>query len=164
MPNGLMQLVAYGAQDLYLTGNPKMTYFKFVYRRYTNFAMEYINLNFETKPTLGLFNKSQGKVKIDRHADLIHDCYLVIDIPEVYAEYISGFKWIKYLGYNLINYVTLTINGVEIDKQYGDWLIIWNELILPEEKKKCLYNMINPDDRIYDAENISWSINEDNFK
>ena len=93
-----MQLVAYGAQDLYLTGNPKMTYFKFVYRRYTNFAMEYINLNFETKPTLGLFNKSQGKVKIDRHADLIHDCYLVIDIPEVYAEYISGFKWIKYLG------------------------------------------------------------------
>uniref|UniRef100_A0A6C0J7B0 Major capsid protein N-terminal domain-containing protein n=1 Tax=viral metagenome TaxID=1070528 RepID=A0A6C0J7B0_9ZZZZ len=156
MPNGLMQLVAYGAQDLYLTGNPKMTYFKFVYRRHTNFAMEYINLEFETKPPLGLNNKFQGKVKIDRHADLIHDCYLCVDFPEIYAEYISGFKWIKYLGYNLIHYVTLTINGVEIDKQYGDWLIIWNELILSDAKKRNLYNMINVDERIYNYKEIDW--------
>ena len=156
MPNGLMQLVAYGAQDLYLTGNPKMTYFKFVYRRHTNFAMEYINLEFETKPPLGLNNKFQGKVKIDRHADLIYDCYLSVDFPEIYAEYISGFKWIKYLGYNLINYVTLTINGVEIDKQYGDWLIIWNELILSDVKKRNLYNMINADERIYNSAKTEW--------
>tara|TARA_B110000971_G_C20037306_1_gene515152 strand:+ start:3892 stop:5547 length:1656 start_codon:yes stop_codon:yes gene_type:complete len=156
MPNGLMQLVAYGAQDLYLTGNPKMTYFKFVYRRHTNFAMEYIDLTFETKPSFGVVDNFQGRVKIDRHADLIHDCYLAVDFPEIRAEYISGFRWVEYLGYNLINYVTLTINGVEIDKQYGEWLIIWNELTLLDTKKKNLYNMVNADERTYNSAKLEW--------
>ena len=136
MPGGLMQLVAYGAQDLYLTGNPQMTFYKLVYKRYTKFATEYIRLDFETIPQLSTTLETQGKVKISRHADLVNDCYLVIDIPPVYGEYISGFKWVNYLGFALINYVTLTIGGAQVDKQYGQWLIIWNELTLSDEKKK----------------------------
>ena len=143
MTGGIMQLVAYGAQDLYLTGNPQMTYFKTVYKRYTKFATEYIRLAFDTIPPFSTTLESQGKVQILRHADLVNDCYLVIDMPEVYGEYISGFRWVDYLGFVLIKYVTLTIGGSEIDKQYGQWLIIWNELTLSNEKKKYLYNMIN---------------------
>ena len=143
MPGGLMQLVAYGSQDLYLTGNPQMTYFKLVYRRHTNFATEYIRLPFETLPAFSTTQKARAKIKISRHADLVNDTYLVIDMPEIYGEPISGFKWVDYLGFNLINYVTLTIGSTEIDKHYGQWLTIWNELILTDEKKKDLYKMIN---------------------
>ena len=143
MPGGLMQLVAYGSQDLYLTGNPQMTYFKLVYRRHTNFATEYIRLPFETLPAFSTTQKARAKIKISRHADLVNDSYLVIDMPEIYGEPISGFKWVDYLGFNLINYVTLTIGSTEIDKHYGQWLTIWNELILTDEKKKDLYKMIN---------------------
>ena len=156
MPGGLMQLVAYGAQDLYLTGNPQMTYYKLVYKRYTKFATEYIRLDFETIPQLSTTLETQGKVKILRHADLVNDCYLVIDIPPIYGEYISGFKWVNYLGFALIKYVTLTIGGAQVDKQYGQWLIIWNELTLSDEKKKYLYEMINVNQEpLYDS-NADW--------
>tara|TARA_B100000780_G_C21126993_1_gene457824 strand:- start:4986 stop:6749 length:1764 start_codon:yes stop_codon:yes gene_type:complete len=146
MPGGLMQLVAYGSQDLYLTGNPQMTYFKAIYRRHTNFATEYIRLDFETLPSFSTTSTTQARVKIPRHAELVHDCYFVIDMPPIYGEYISGFKWVDNLGFNLINNVSLTIAGAQIDKHYGKWLIIWNELTLSDEKKRNLYKMISMDE------------------
>ena len=158
MPGGLMQLVAYGSQDLYLTGNPQMTYFKLVYRRHTNFATEYIRLPFETLPAFSTTQKARAKIKISRHADLVNDSYLVIDMPEIYGEPISGFKWVDYLGFNLINYVTLTIGSTEIDKHYGQWLTIWNELILTDEKKQDLYKMINgPEYTPYNNSSHEWT-------
>jgi len=141
-----MQLVAYGSQDLYLTGNPQMTYFKAIYRRHTNFATEYIRLDFETLPSFSTTSTTQARVKIPRHAELVHDCYFVIDMPPIYGEYISGFKWVDNLGFNLINNVSLTIAGAQIDKHYGKWLIIWNELTLSDEKKRNLYKMISMDE------------------
>ena len=92
MPGGLMQLVAYGAQDLYLTGHPMMTFFKLIYRRHTNFATEYIRLDFDTLPVFDAELKSRAKVKIPRHGDMIHDCFFVIDLPAIYGQYISGFN------------------------------------------------------------------------
>ena len=145
MPGGLMQLVAYGSQDLYLTGNPQMTFFKAIYRRHTNFATEYIRLDFETLPTFSTTMSTQARVKIPRHAELVHDCYFVIDMPRIFGEYVSGFKWVDNLGFNFINSVSLTIAGAQIDKHYGKWLIIWNELTLSDEKKRNLYEMISMD-------------------
>ena len=78
MPYGEMQLVAYGAQDLYLTGNPQITFFKAAYKRHTNFASEYIRQDFETQPSFQTKSRTIAKCKLGRNADLISDIYLVL--------------------------------------------------------------------------------------
>lgn len=125
MPGALMQLVAYGAQDVYLTGNPHITFFKVVYRRHTNFATEIIELTLNGNPDFG--RKSQ--VTITRNGDLISEVYLRVAIDQVFARNGAGqFAWVRRLGHALINSVEVEIGGSKIDKQYGRWMDIWWEL------------------------------------
>jgi hypothetical protein len=137
MGGGLMQLVAYGAQDVYLTGNPQITFFKVVYRRHTNFAMESIQQTFNGTADFG----KRVSCTISRNGDLIHRVYLQVDIPKVE---ISGtsFRWIDSLGHFLINTVELQIGGQRIDFHYGDWLEIFNELTLAPGLKAGYQRMI----------------------
>jgi len=127
---GLMQLVAYGAQDVYLTGNPQITFFKVVYRRHTNFAMESIENPFNGAPNFG----KKVTCTIQRNGDLIHRMYLQATLPQVQLQPSDGsgaqFRWLNWIGHNLIEYVEIEIGGQRIDKHYGDWLHIWNELTL----------------------------------
>ena len=127
-----MQLVAYGAQDIYLTGNPQITFFKVVYRRHTNFSMESIQQNFNGEATFG----RSVTCNISRNGDLIHRVYLQTTLPSIdVSNGIStdntepkAFRWLNWVGHILIKQVELDIGGQSIDKQYGDWLHIWNEL------------------------------------
>lgn len=137
MGGGLMQLVAYGAQDVYLTGNPQITFFKVVYRRHTNFAMESIQQTFNGTADFG----KRVSCTISRNGDLIHRMYLQVDIPAVD---ISGasFRWIDSLGHFLISTAELQIGGQRIDFHYGDWLEIFNELTLPSGLKAGYQRMI----------------------
>ena len=125
---GLMQLVAYGAQDIYLTGNPQITFFKVVYRRHTNFAMESIEQTFNGSANFG----KKVQCTISRNGDLIHRVYLQCTLPQVQLQASDGsgaqFRWLNWVGHNLINNVYVEIGGQQIDKHYGDWLQIWNEL------------------------------------
>jgi hypothetical protein len=125
---GLMQLVAYGAQDVYLTGNPQITFFKVVYRRHTNFAMESIENPVNGAPNFG----KKVTCTIQRNGDLIHRMYLQATLPQVSLQSTDGsgaqFRWLNWIGHNIIDYVEIEIGGQRIDKQYGDWLHIWNEL------------------------------------
>lgn len=150
MPGGIMQLVAYGAEDLYLTGNPQITYFKMVYRRHTNFAMEYIEKYFYSLPNFNTTQRTQAKVKIDRDADLLYDCYLVYDLPDIrfpIEQYQNitpldiNFKWIRNPGHNIIYTTEINVGGHRIDIQYGQWLNIWTELTVTESKKSS-YNRL----------------------
>ena len=135
---GLMQLVAYGAQDVYLTGNPQITFFKAVYRRHTNFAMESIENPFNGNPRFG----NQVTCTIQRNGDLIHRMYLQATLPSVKLQASDGsgaqFRWLNWVGHNLVDYVELQIGGQRIDKHYGDWLHIWNELT-QEPGKQAVY-------------------------
>lgn len=115
MGGGLMQLVAYGAQDIYLSGNPQITFFKVVYRRHTNFSMESIEQTFNGSADFG----RKVTCTISRNGDLIHRIYLQAELPSV------GADW---AGHKLIKSVEIEIGGQRIDKHYGDWLHIWNEL------------------------------------
>jgi hypothetical protein len=126
MAGGLMQLVAYGAQDIYLTGNPQITFFKVVYRRHTNFAMEAVEQTFSGSPDFG----KRVTATIARNGDLISRIYLQVTLPEVVCPTSNSvsFRWVNYVGHVLIKYVNVEIGGQQIDKQYGDWLTIWNEL------------------------------------
>jgi len=135
MGGGLMQLVAYGAQDVYLTGNPQITFWKVVYRRHTNFAMESIEQTFNGQVDFG----KKVTCTISRNGDLIHRVYLQVTLPAVTVpsgadtnSNMSGnscyFRWVNYVGHALIKSVEVEIGGQRIDKHYGDWLNIWNEL------------------------------------
>lgn len=126
MTGGLMQLVAYGAQDLYLTGSPQITFWKVVYRRHTNFAMESIEQTFNGQADFG----KKVTCTIQRNGDLIYRVYLQATLPAVECPCSESacFRWVNYIGHALIKTVEVTIGGQRIDKQYGDWLNIWNEL------------------------------------
>jgi hypothetical protein len=125
---GLMQLVAYGAQDVYLTGNPQITFFKIVYRRHTNFSMEINEIPFNS----GSNNFGGGKhsVTISRNGDLITQIYLHATLNQIVGDKDSkgAVAWCRRLGHALIDSVEIDIGGSRIDKHYGTWLDIWYEL------------------------------------
>lgn len=126
MAGGLMQLVAYGAQDVYLTGNPQITFFKVVYRRHTNFSMECIEHSLNGNPDFG----RRATVTITRNGDLITRIYLMVKLDRVTPSKDKGakFAWVRRLGHALLQSVEVEIGGSRIDKQYGVWLNIWYEL------------------------------------
>ena len=142
MPNGVIQLVAYGAEDLYLTGNPEMTYWKLVFKRYTNFAMEYIIQYFTGSVSVSTTENTIFTCKIDRNADLIHDMYFVFDLPDLYSNIDEPVAWIKNIGQNLIYSAEITFNGQRADIQYGIWMNIWNELTLSDDKRPAYNRLI----------------------
>ena len=121
MGGGLMQLVAHGAQDIYLTGNPQITFFKVVYRRHTNFSMETISQTIEGIYTLSTKNEI-GSVTISRNGDLLHKIYLTTT-----DAILDGSK--------LIKEVELRIGGQLIDKHTREWMNVWNELTIPASKQ-----------------------------
>jgi hypothetical protein len=136
---GLLQLVAYGAQDIYLTGNPQITFFKVSYRRHTNFSMESIEQTFNGIADFG----KRVTCTISRNGDLIYRTYLQVTLPAVQVPNSSAaFRWINYIGHFLIKSVELEIGGQRIDKQYGDWLNIWNELTQAPGKQIGYDNMV----------------------
>ena len=130
MAGGLLQLVAYGAQDVYLTGNPQITFFKVVYRRHTNFSIESIQQNFTGTTNFG----SKATLTVARNGDLINQCFLQTTLPAITASGATRFAWIGYVGLFLIKSVELDIGGQQIDKHYGQWLYIWALLTVPDEK------------------------------
>jgi hypothetical protein len=131
MGGGLLQLVAYGAQDVYLTGNPQITFFKVVYRRHTNFAIEAIAQTFNGTPAYG----NRVTCQISRNGDLIHRMYLSLLINDT-SSLCAGY------GLRIINNVEIEIGGQKIDKHYSHWLYIWNELSLPKSKRDGYNKMV----------------------
>jgi len=128
MGGGLMQLVAYGAQDVYLTGNPQITFWKVTYRRYTNFAMESIEQTFNGQADFG----RRVTCTISRNGDLAYRTYLQVTLPEINQSMGKDDKcyarWLDFPGHQLISQVEVEIGGQRIDRQYGDWMQIWNQL------------------------------------
>lgn len=123
-----MQLVAYGAQDVYLTGNPQITFWKVVYRRHTNFAVESIEQVFNGTGDFG----KKVVCQIQRNGDLITKMYLRLGLPALPVATVSGSSvyaaWVSKIGHAVINSVELNIGGTTIDKHYGDWFNVWYEL------------------------------------
>ena len=130
MAGGLMQLVAYGAQDVYLTGNPKVTFFQAVYKRHTNFAMENIEQTTNGNPS----NNGRISVTVARNGDLIGDMYVELTSKT------SGTKTAaatdcNFVAERAIKTAELSIGGQRIDKHYQRWWRMYSELYLDESKK-----------------------------
>ena len=145
MGGGLLQLVAYGAQDVYLTGNPQITFFKVVYRRHTNFAMEAIEQSFNGNNSFG----SRVSIQITRNGDLIHRVYFTALIKNATTAASgnneNGIALVPNFGHRLLKTIELEIGGQRIDKHYSEWLYVWNELSLPPSKKEGYQLMVGAD-------------------
>jgi hypothetical protein len=149
MGGGLMQLVAYGAQDVYLTGNPQITFWKVTYRRYTNFAMESIEQTFNGQADFG----RRVTCTISRNGDLAYTTILQVTLPEINQSMTNGAttatatngvfaRWLDFPGEQLISQVEVEIGGQRIDRQYGDWMHIWNQLTMTATQEKGYYSMV----------------------
>ena len=125
MGGGLMQLVAYGAQDIYLTGNPQITFFKVVYRRHTNFSREVIEQTFSGTADAG----KQISVTISRNGDLVHKLYVETKaVPSATAGSVAA-----NIGHAMFNEIELEIGGQTIDRIWGHWMEVWARLTVPNE-------------------------------
>jgi hypothetical protein len=139
MGGGLLQLVAYGAQDAYITGNPHITFWKVLYKRHTNFAMEAMRVNFTGSPAYG----QRSVVVVNRNADLMFRTYLEVTLPDTRAAangsatsvntpngrdvlWTAGGR--RRLGYLLIQQVEIEIGGQVMDRHYGEWMYLWESL------------------------------------
>jgi hypothetical protein len=142
MGGGLMQLVAYGAQDVYLTGNPQITYWKVTYRRYTNFAMESIEQTFNGQADFG----RRVTCTISRNGDLAYSTILQVTLPQIGQDLNSSgdvyARWLDFPGEQLISQVEVEIGGQRIDRHYGDWMHIWNQLTMAVGQEKGYYSMV----------------------
>jgi hypothetical protein len=139
MGGGLLQLVAYGAQDVYLTGNPQITFFKVVYRRHTNFSIEAIEQSFNGNNAFG----SRATVQITRNGDLINRIYFSARLTN--SDITNSIALVPYFGHKLLKTIELEIGGQRIDKHYSEWLFIWNELSLPASKRDGYNTMVGGD-------------------
>ena len=142
MSGGLISLVANGAQDVYLTGKPQITYFKVIYRRYTNFAMEAIE-----QPLANSRFGNMDTVQIQRNGDLAARSCLKVTMPQVKGDVLrdggaTSVAWVRRLGHALVREVKMKIGGMEIDKHVGTWLDIFWELTHTVESERGYLAMI----------------------
>ena len=142
MAGGLMQLVAYGAQDVYLTGNPKVTFFQAVYRRHTNFAME----NIEQTVNGTAANNGRVSVTVARNGDLISDMYIEMVSNDTLVQVTGAADDAMFCAERAIKDVELSIGGQRIDKHYQRWWRLYSELYLDESKKATWGKMTTPGD------------------
>jgi len=128
---GLLQLVAQGKQDVFLTGNPQVTWFKMVYRRYTNFSMEQQVIPFDSQPDFG----RRTTVLLPRKGDLLGALWLEIALPAI-KDSVTGLplSYPNSVGHSLIQEVSIEIGEQEIDKQTGEWMEILSNLTITNEK------------------------------
>jgi hypothetical protein len=128
---GLLQLVAQGKQDVFLTGNPQVTWFKMVYRRYTNFSMEQQVIPFDSQPDFG----RRTTVLLPRKGDLLGALWLEIALPAI-KDSVTGLplSYPNSVGHSLIQEVSIEIGEQEIDKQTGEWMEILSNLTITSEK------------------------------
>lgn len=145
MGGGLLQLVAYGAQDAYITGNPHITFWKVLYKRHTNFAMEAMRVNFTGSPSYG----QRSVVVINRNADLMFRTYLEVTLPDTRAAATGANQDVLWtaggrrrLGYLLIQQVEIEIGGQIMDRHYGEWMYLWESLTSQYDQSVRLDQML----------------------
>jgi len=124
---GLLQLVAQGKQDVFLTGNPQITWFKMVYRRYTNFAIESQAMYFDGNPDFG----KRVTCKVPIRGDLLGPMVIEVTLPQIKLTTGTVVSYVNGTGLALIEEISLEIGEQEIDRQTGEWMYIWSKLSTP---------------------------------
>ena len=183
MPGGLMQLVAKGAQDQLVNGNASFTHFRSMYKRHTDFAMEHFRLTYKTTNlSIPASGNLTLQARVDRNAQLLHDCYISVTLPNIFSPIVPvtmpnplplnstlnpnaqaigyEFQWVKNIGYNMINYVSIQVNNQEIVRHTGEWMKLYAALTFNANKKGVLNELVGNLPQIYDPANAYDRINQ----
>lgn len=131
MGGGELQLIQKGNMDEYLTVNPEVSFYQYVYKRHTNFALDSRILTFDANPVLSLSADGSYRCKISRYGDLLSDLYFCFTLPEIYSSDKYKFRWVKNVGTVFIKEAIISMGNIELDRITGEWMNIWNELVLP---------------------------------
>lgn len=147
---GLLQLVAMGKQDIFLTGNPQITWFKMVYRRYTNFAIESQTMFFDGDPDFG----KRLSCLVPRRGDLLGPLVLEVTLPAITLTDGTPVSYVNSIGHALIEEITLEIGEQEIDTQTGEWMELWSNMTTTAMQRQGLNNMIGKVDDYIEPQNF----------
>ena len=178
MPGGLMQLVSEGQQNIILNGNPSKTFFKTTYYKYTNFGLQKFRVDFEGAKTLRLNEPSTFTFKVPRYADLLMDCYLSVELPNIWSPIIppipdadgtllsnSGqwipyeFKWIDNIGAQMISRITITCGNQTLQEFSGSYLLAAVQRDFSTEKKALFDKMTGNVPELNDPGNSGTRVN-----
>lgn len=140
MAGGLIQLLAWGSQNIKLNGNPSITFFKQVLKSHSNFSMESIRVNLN-RSDANIYAPTTFKAKLQRHGDLVQQIYFVFELPDILPNS-SQFKWVDNIGESIVDNYSINIGGVLADKQYGEFLHVSNMLSLGTDKREIYNKMI----------------------
>lgn len=158
MPGGLLNLVAYGNQNIILNGNPQKTFFKTTYAKYSNFGLQKFRIDFDGQRTLRMTDRSVFEFKVPRYADLLMDTYLVVTLPNIWSPVVPPvcdavanspsrswqpfeFRWIDNLGCQMIEEVNFRVGGQLIQSLSGQYLMNMVERDFDDAKKELFYKM-----------------------
>ena len=164
MPGGgLFALVAYGAQNVLLSGNPNFTYYYKTFKKYAHFAEESITFSMDGAQELSYDQPIQTRFKIQRSADLIRDAYFVCRLPDIYCKYISlplgprtaqyNFAWANYIGCHMIQSVGFFIGGQKIQEFDGEYLIAKAQCDLDQDAFKKWEQLVGHTPELTDPAN-----------
>ena len=175
MAGGLLNLVAYGNQNVMLTGNPTKTMFKCTYAKYTNFGLQKFRIDYDGLRTMQIDSTSHFSFKVPRYADLLMDTYLVVTLPTIWSPIVPPittenddvesrwrpyeFKWIKHIGTQMIERVRFTIGGQTIQEYTGHYLYNLVERDFDTAKKELYYKMTGHTPELNDPANAYGNIN-----
>ena len=177
MTGGLMNLVAYGTENLLFNGNPKKTFFKATYNKYTNFGLQRFRIDFEGSKILNEKTNTVLNFKIPRYAELLYDTYLVINLPNIYSPLYNfqaeegvpskaghyfapyEFRWIEELGTNFIEEIEIYSGGVSLSKYSGEYLNCLKERDYNNSKKDLWNRMTGNVSELNDPGNTNGNIN-----
>lgn len=166
MGGGLLNLMAHGAENLIINGNPKTTYFKTVYKTHTNFGIQKFRVDYNGQRMLDLNKETELTFKIPRYADLVNDMYLVMNLPDIWSgvyEPSGGslykipyeFKWIEEIGVQMINEISIMHGGLVLSKYSGEYLSCLVERDLNGTKKELWNRMVGNIKELNDPANAS---------
>ncbi len=168
MPGGgLFSLVAYGAQNVLLSGNPDFTYFYKTYKKYSHFAEESVTFAMDGPQDLSYEQPIQIRFKIQRIADLVRDIYFVFDLPDIYCKYIElpvvtsvpnrlsqyNFAWTNFIGCHIIQNVGFYIGGQKIQEFDGSYMITKAQCDLDSRQFQKWQKLVGNIPELYDPAN-----------
>jgi len=160
MTGGLIQLGAYGGQNIYFNQNPTITFFKTVYKKFSNFSTQHIQQRFDVEPNLNGITQAPVTCKILRKGDIIQRLYFVIKIPRVTPSLDDTFQWVKKLGYYMFEYIELVIGNTIIDKLYPEYMDVSGEF-LNSDQYEIIQEMIGNVPDMYQPNPIDTPTPED---
>lgn len=162
MAGGLLNIIAVGANNVFLTGNPCKTFFKATYVKYSNFGLQKFRIDYDGLRELRPTEQSTFTFKIPRYADLLMDTYIVVTLPDIWSPVYPPtadtgykwapyeFKWIKNIGTHMIKEVLITCGALTLQRYSGEYMAAMVDRDFSAEKKDLFYKMTGNIDELND--------------